>query len=123
RSLARLFTQDPEIIDYSVSLLPYVAGFQIFEGFSTIGGFLLRGQGRHNIGAIINAMGYYLISIPLGFFLAFKMSIGLSGFYIGMTVTLIATSSSLIYTIVTADYDSIIQHCRIRLNSENQSDL
>jgi MATE family multidrug resistance protein len=123
QSLARLFTQDPEIIEYSASLLPYVAGFQIFEGFSTIGGFLLRGQGRHNIGAIVNAMSYYLISIPLGFFLAFKMNIGLSGFYIGMTAALITTSFSLIYSITTADYDSIIQHCKIRLNAENQSDL
>ncbi|KXN71895.1 MATE efflux family protein [Conidiobolus coronatus NRRL 28638] len=123
RFLASLFTQDEEVIDLAASTLIYGACFQIFDGFATVGGFILRGQGRHNIGAIINALCYYLISIPLGFFLALYMNMGLSGFYIGILTTLIVTSSSLMYTVLASNWDDIIRQCKVRLNAENQSDL
>ncbi|KXN71896.1 MATE efflux family protein [Conidiobolus coronatus NRRL 28638] len=123
RFLASLFTQDLEVIELAASTLHYAAFYQIFDGLSTVSGFILRGQGRHNIGAIINALCYYLISIPLGFFLAFHMNFGLSGFYIGIIVTLIVTSSTLIYSVISSNWDDIIKHCRVRLNAENQSDL
>ncbi|KXN71891.1 MATE efflux family protein [Conidiobolus coronatus NRRL 28638] len=123
RSLASLFTQDHDVVELVVSILPYIACFHAFDGLSVVAGFILRGQGRHNIGAIINSLGYYLISIPLGFYLAFKVHMGLSGFYTAITVTLLLTSSSLIYSAVAANWDDIIQRCRVRLNAENQSDL
>jgi MATE family multidrug resistance protein len=123
RSLASLFTQDSDVVELVVSILPYIACFHAFDGLSVVAGFILRGQGRHSVGAIINSLGYYLISIPLGFYLAFKVHMGLSGFYTAITVTLLLTSSSLIYSVIATNWDDIIQHCKVRLNAENQSDL
>jgi MATE family multidrug resistance protein len=123
RFFASLFTQDTDVIELAVSILPYVAYFHAFDGLSTVSGFILRGQERHNIGAIVNSMGYYLISIPLGFYLAFKVHMGLSGFYTAITFTLILTSSGLIYAVITANWEEVVQRCKVRLNAENQSDL
>jgi MATE family multidrug resistance protein len=123
RFFASLFTQDTDVIELAVSILPYVAYFHAFDGLSTVSGFILRGQERHNIGAIVNSMGYYLISIPLGFYLAFKVHMGLSGFYTAITLTLILTSSGLIYAVITANWEEVVQRCKVRLNAENQSDL
>jgi MATE family multidrug resistance protein len=121
--LASLFTQDPEVIELSALIIPFVACLQTFDGLATVGGFLLRGQGRHTIGAVINSFCFYLISIPLGFYLAFQMNMGLSGFYTAITFTLMITSSSLMYSAIASNWDDIIYNCRIRLNAENQSDL
>jgi MATE family multidrug resistance protein len=121
--LASLFTQDPEVIELSASIIPFVAYLQTFDGLATVGGFLLRGQGRHTIGAVINSFCFYLISIPLGFYLAFQVGMGLPGFCTAIAFTLMLTSSSLMYSAFSANWDEIIYSCKIRLNAENQSDL
>ncbi|KXN71897.1 MATE efflux family protein [Conidiobolus coronatus NRRL 28638] len=121
--LPTIFTKDPEVIDLVASILPFAASYQIFDGLTTVASGILRGQGRHSTGAKINATCYYLISIPLGFYLAFRFDWGLKGLYTGIIVTLIATSSALVYSVVNSNWSELIQNCRVRLNSEGQSDI
>ncbi|KXN69621.1 mate-domain-containing protein, partial [Conidiobolus coronatus NRRL 28638] len=104
RQLASIFSSDPEVIDMASALLPVAASYQVFDGLSTVASGVLRGQGKHHTGAVINAIGYYMISIPLGFYLAFNCNMGLRGLYAGILVTLVITSACLIYSVLNSDW-------------------
>jgi MATE family multidrug resistance protein len=119
RSLSTMFSSDPEIVEIVYSLLSLVIIYQIFDGLTVLGSGILRGQGRHSAGAKINTISYYLVSLPLSILLAFYFQFGLIGLYSALIITLIATSSSLVYCLITSNWQELILSCKIRLNDEN----
>lgn len=84
RNLALFFTQDEEVLQYSDHILMLVAINQLSDTTNVLCAGVLRGQGRQRIGSILNLFSYYLIAIPLGYFLAFHTSLELKGLWIGI---------------------------------------
>ncbi|EGG13112.1 uncharacterized protein MELLADRAFT_73831 [Melampsora larici-populina 98AG31] len=82
------FTKDDEVIRLVTDVLPYVAAFQIADGWAQSCGGTLRGVGLQHVGAIVNIIAYYLIALPLGIALAFWASMGLPGLWLGQCVAL-----------------------------------
>lgn len=81
------------MIDLVYAILPLLALFQVADGICGVAGGVLRGTGRQAQGAVANLVGYYLIGIPLGFFLTFgPWQWGLAGLWIGLTVALLFAS-------------------------------
>ncbi|KAJ3029011.1 hypothetical protein HDV00_009817, partial [Rhizophlyctis rosea] len=88
----RLWTDDPEVISLIAQTLPLCAIFQLSDAIGGVGGGILRGCGRQEIGAYINLAGYYLLGIPVGLWACFKKfggpGLGIVGLWIGLTVGL-----------------------------------
>eukprot|EP00877_Chromochloris_zofingiensis_P004859 jgi/Chrzof1/14374/Cz09g00140.t1 len=82
--LVRLFCSDAAVIALCIEVLPLLAGLMFFDGINAVISGVLRGSGRQLLGAGINAVGYFVIGVPLAAALAFKGGLGVYGFWIGV---------------------------------------
>ena len=90
KTLAGIFTKDPDLIAICVPVLYLLAGFQIFDGLQVSLSGVCKGIKKTNIVLVASFIAYWLISIPLGYNLAFKYNMGLRGFWIGLIASAIA---------------------------------
>jgi MATE family multidrug resistance protein len=86
--LPLLYLEEASVVALAASLLPIAGAFQIADGVQVVGGGLMRGMGRPKAGAIANLIGFYGIGLPLGWFLAFPMSLGIIGVWVGLAAGL-----------------------------------
>ncbi|KAJ9081255.1 ethionine resistance protein [Entomophthora muscae] len=115
---AYLFTSDADVAKLARTLLPICALFQVFDGLSGVSGGLLRGQGRQKLGAIVNVIAYYGISIPIGLCLAFLADWGVHGLWWGLSFALFLSASTLTIAVLKTDWLREIDACQERLDAE-----
>ncbi|GJM22443.1 MAG: MATE family efflux transporter [Planctomycetota bacterium] len=66
RALSLLLTDQSDVLAVAVSLMPYAAAFQLFDGLQVLCSGILRGAGDTRWPLIMNLVGYWLIAIPIG---------------------------------------------------------
>ena len=96
RELALLYTPDEAVIAVCVAVLPIAAAFQIFDGLQVVACGVLRGIGRTRPAAWANFVGYWMLALPLGGWLAFRADVGLSGIWWGLAAGLAGVASFLV---------------------------
>ncbi|NXC19937.1 S47A1 protein, partial [Corythaeola cristata] len=69
--LGYVFTSDKEIVGLVASVMPVYVVFHLFEAMCGACGGVLRGVGKQKFGAILNAVSYYGVGLPLGAVLLF----------------------------------------------------
>uniref|UniRef100_A0A8C9AJ36 Solute carrier family 47 member 1 n=1 Tax=Prolemur simus TaxID=1328070 RepID=A0A8C9AJ36_PROSS len=74
-----IFTTDRDIIDLVAQVVPIYAVSHLFEALACTCGGILRGSGNQKIGAIVNAIGYYVVGLPIGIALMFATKLGVVG--------------------------------------------
>lgn len=94
--LPSLFTTDPEVLLLTAAILPVVAAFQIFDGLQVVGGGVLRGMGQTRPAALANLLGYYVLALPLGAWLAFRAGMGVVGLWWGLALALALVALGLV---------------------------
>ena len=94
--IARAFTTDPAVVASAISVFPIAGAFQIFDGVQVIGGGVLRGMGRARPAAVFNFLGYYVLALPAGAWLAFDRGYGLRGVWWGCAIGLGIVAVSLV---------------------------
>ncbi|XP_044795104.1 multidrug and toxin extrusion protein 2 isoform X6 [Bubalus bubalis] len=72
--LGHIFTNDEEVVALVNKVLPLYIFFQLFEALCCLYAGVLRGTGRQAFGAVVNAVMYYAIGLPLGVVLTFLAS-------------------------------------------------
>ena len=82
--LVRLFSQDANLIKISVPILYILAIFQVFDGLQISLAGIFKGMKRTGVVLLSNFIAYWLISIPVGYTLAFHYHLNLKGFWIGL---------------------------------------
>jgi MATE family multidrug resistance protein len=87
--IVRIFTPDPAVMNTGISLLRVAAFFQLFDGLQTVATGALRGAGDTRTPMICHLLAYWVLGLPLGYFLCFRWSWGASGLWIGLCVALI----------------------------------
>ncbi len=95
-ALARLYSRDPEVIAMAALLLPIAALFQVFDGIQTVGGGILRGAADTAFPAGLALVGFWVLGLPAGWYLAYQAGLGAAGLWWGMTVGLAAVSLLLV---------------------------
>jgi MATE family multidrug resistance protein len=82
--LGRLYTSDPGVIAVVITLLPVVAAFQLFDGLQVVAFGVLRGAGDLRLPSLANLLGYWVLGLPLGWWLAFRGGWGAPGILTGL---------------------------------------
>lgn len=82
--LVGLFTQDNNLVKISVPVLYILSVFQIFDGLQVALAGIFKGIKKTGIVLVSNFVAYWLLSIPLGYTLAFHFNLNLRGFWYGL---------------------------------------
>jgi MATE family multidrug resistance protein len=82
--LPRVYTPELAVIEAAAAILPIAGAFQIFDGVQVVGCGILRGMGRVRPAMLFNLLGYWMLGLPLGAYLAFAGGWGLAGIWWGL---------------------------------------
>ncbi len=86
--LLGILTNDQEVIETGIGLLSIAAIFQLVDAAQAILVGILRGLNRTQIPSITVFLGYWIIGIPLGWYLTFYQKIGVQGLWVGLAAAL-----------------------------------
>lgn len=95
-ALPELYTGDPAVVALAAGILPIAAAFQIFDGVQVVACGVLRGMGRTRPAAVFNAISYWALGIPLGWWLGVRGGLGLAGIWWGLCIGLALVSALLV---------------------------
>ncbi len=86
--LPALYINNQEVIRIAANLLIVASFFQISDGVQVTAIGALRGMQDVNIPTLITFISYWLCALPLGYYLAFKTDLSVTGIWIGLSVGL-----------------------------------
>ena len=90
--LAGLFIDDAKVLEVAAALLIVAAVFQFCDSLQIIAAGVLRGLDDVKIPAMIAFWANWVVSIPLGWILAVKLGMGVTGMWWGITLGLTITA-------------------------------
>ncbi len=93
--IAEVFTRGPDVIRAAVPLLLVGAAFQFFDGVQVTATGALRGAGSTRVPLAMQVIGYWVIGLPLGWWLGFGR--GFSGHALGATGLWIGLAAGLMF--------------------------
>ena len=83
-----IYISDPQVVAQAATLLLIAALFQVSDGLQVVGLGALRGLEDVKVPSIVALLAYWVVALPLGYFLGFKMHLGAPGVWTGLLVGL-----------------------------------
>ena len=93
--IVKMFTPDTTLIRIMIPVMILLAIFEITDGLQVILGGIFKGMKNTNIVMVTNIIGYLIIGMPLGIYLALNKNLNLVGFWIGLVVASVILCSLL----------------------------
>ncbi|XP_064021984.1 multidrug and toxin extrusion protein 1-like isoform X3 [Pogoniulus pusillus] len=112
--LGYIFTNEKEIVDLVAWVIPIYVVFHLFEATCGACSGVLRGIGKQKFGAILNAVGYYGVGLPLAAVLLFVARIGVIGLWLGMLACVALLCTSFIIYICRMDWRKAAEEAQRR---------
>ena len=94
--LPYIYTSDKNVIYFASQLLIIAAIFQLFDGTQVVGLGVLRGMGDVNIPTVITFLAYWIIGLPVGYYMGIYLKFGAVGIWYGLVLGL-AVSAGLMF--------------------------
>ena len=94
--IMRIYTTQLQVIRTGASLLVIAAFFQLFDGIQTVTTGALRGIRDTASAMTLNFLGYWVIGLPLGWYLCFHWNMGARGVWLGLCLALILLAGALL---------------------------
>jgi MATE family multidrug resistance protein len=95
--IAGFYVVETEVINLSANLLIIAAFFQLFDGLQVTALGALRGIEDVKIPTIAALISYWIISLPIGYFVGIYLGYGAEGVWFGFLIGLISAAILLIY--------------------------
>ena len=90
-----LYTSDKQVIVIASQLLIIAGLFQLFDGAQVVGLGILRGMGDVNVPTIITFIAYWVIGLPVAWYLGIVSGMGANGIWYGLTLGLLVSAGLL----------------------------
>ncbi|MDF2436848.1 MAG: family efflux transporter [Bacteroidota bacterium] len=90
-----IFNRDVEVISIASSLIVIAAFFQLSDGVQVVGLGALRGVKDVKLPTIITLIAYWGIGLPMSYYLAFKLNLGVEGVWYGLSIGLFIAAACL----------------------------
>ncbi len=81
----------------SAGLLIIAAFFQLSDGIQVVGLGAMRGMSDVKVPTIITLVAYWVLGLPIGYLLGFKLDLGAQGIWIGLLIGLTVAAVLLFY--------------------------
>lgn len=95
--LPSLYIDDGEVIEMASSLLIVAALFQLSDGVQAVGLGVLKGIMDVKIPLLITLIAYWMIALPLGYFLGFTLKLDITGVWIGLLIGLTVAATLFVF--------------------------
>jgi MATE family multidrug resistance protein len=92
KSLASKFTEDAAVLGVALSLIGFVAIYQLFDAFQTVAGYALRGLKVTLAPMLVHFFAFWGIGLGLGAWLAYPFGMGASGFWLASVFSTIVAA-------------------------------
>ncbi|XP_073900862.1 multidrug and toxin extrusion protein 2 [Castor canadensis] len=112
--VAYIFTSDKDIISLVSQVMPIFAPFHLFDALAGTCGGVLRGTGKQKIGAILNAIGYYVFGFPIGVSLMFAAKLGIIGLWSGLIVCVFFQALFYLVYILRTNWNRVAKQAQVR---------
>ncbi|XP_057868207.1 protein DETOXIFICATION 16-like isoform X2 [Cryptomeria japonica] len=109
------YSNEKEVIDYIASMIPLLTASSFLDAFQSVLSGVARGCGWQNVGAYVNLGAYYMVGIPVAFFLAFVLHIGGRGLWLGIICGLFVQSFSLFLVTTRIGWEEQARNARERV--------
>lgn len=86
--LVHLYIDEGEVVQIAASLLIIAGFFQLSDGVQCVALGALRGLEDVNIPTIITLFAYWVVGLPLGYYLAFNLKMDVDGVWFGLSAGL-----------------------------------
>ncbi len=96
KALAGLYTEDERVRAVALLLIPLAGIFQVFDGLQVVSIGVLRGLGDTRAPMVINLLGFWMIGLPAGIWLAFSRGMGPQGLWWGLVLGLVGVAIALV---------------------------
>ncbi|MGG3470546.1 MATE family efflux transporter [Neobacillus pocheonensis] len=93
--VAGLYSNESAVINLTANFLIFALFFQIADAIQATAQAALRGYKDVNLAFIMTLIAYWLICLPAGYLLAHYTSLGARGYWIGLTIGLLAAGIAL----------------------------
>jgi multidrug resistance protein, MATE family len=87
-AIPRFYIQDPQVIEVAAGLLIIAAIFQVSDGVQVVGLGCLRGLEDVKIPSMVSLLAYWVVGLPIGYILCFKLGFGVNGIWTGLLIGL-----------------------------------
>ena len=98
-ALASIYTNDPAVLALAVALIPIAGVFQVFDGLQVVSLGALRGIADTRTPMLIALLGYWVLGMPVGAWLAFRAGMGPQGVWWGSVVGLASVGLLLVWRV------------------------
>uniref|UniRef100_A0A5F8HAX1 Multidrug and toxin extrusion protein n=1 Tax=Monodelphis domestica TaxID=13616 RepID=A0A5F8HAX1_MONDO len=119
--VAYVFTSDKDIITMVNQMMPVFIPFLLFDAMAGTCSGILRGIGKQKIGAILNAVGYYVIGFPMGVSLMFATKLGVLGLWLGLITCVFFQSLFYFIYILKTNWEQAAEQAKIRAGLKGTS--
>jgi MATE family multidrug resistance protein len=96
RFLPELYISDEAVLQVAAPLMIIAGFFQMSDGLQVVCAGALRGLQDVKVPSVLIFVAYWVIALPLGYWLAFKMNYGANGVWIGLFIGLTVTATMMI---------------------------
>ena len=93
--VAGFYSNETAVINLTANFLIFALFFQLSDAIQATAQAALRGYKDVNIAFIMTLVAYWLICLPVGYLLSNYTSLGARGYWIGLTVGLLAAGIAL----------------------------
>ena len=114
-----LYTTNKDILELSLSIVPYLILANILRQIFLVLEGMMRGCGEQKRAGRTNFVTYLLILQPLAYVFAFPLGLQLKGLWIAFDISLLIVQLWYIINVVTLDMPNILLTAQERLNIED----
>ena len=92
---ASIYTSAPDVLALAAVLIPMAGAFQLCDGIQVVSFGALRGAGDVRVPAIIGAVAFWCVGLPVGGYMAFSLDFGAVGIWYGFLIGITLVSGML----------------------------
>ena len=108
RAMAEMMSNDPGVIELTVTLFILVALLQVADGIQGTALGALRGMSDMNVPTLITLIAYWPLALPMSYLLGFVLEMGAVGVWLGYTLGLVVAALALPYRFLETHVAAIV---------------
>ena len=89
------YVKDDQVVALAAELIIWGGIFQLFDGVQAVSVGILRGIADVNVPTMITFIAYWVVGLPMCYFLGFVLDLKHIGIWIGLTASLFVSASLL----------------------------